>query len=108
MKRLPSVVWLLILLSPTAVAAQAPTFQQTVSLREVRSPALSPDGKLVAYAVDEADWQENTYRTQLWIAATAGGERYQLTNAKKSSQQPQWSPDGQRLALLSDRDGKTQ
>src|ERR1700719_4330226 len=42
------------------------------------------------------------------MAMTATGERYQLTQAKKSSSDPRWSPDSKRLAFLSDRDGKQQ
>ncbi|HUA83051.1 MAG TPA: S9 family peptidase, partial [Bryobacteraceae bacterium] len=46
--------------------------------------------------------------SQIWIAMTATGERYQLTSGKKSSTGPQWSPDSKRLAFTSDRDGKRQ
>jgi dipeptidyl aminopeptidase/acylaminoacyl peptidase len=42
------------------------------------------------------------------MAVTATGECYRLTNAKKSSTNPQWSPDSKRLAFISDRDGKRQ
>ena len=62
----------------------------------------------MAYVVREANWKENAFETQIWIAATETGERYQLTRSKKSSRVPQWAPDGKRLAFLSDRDGKNQ
>ena len=38
----------------------------------------------------------------------ARGTTRQLTNAKKSSQSPAWSPDGSRLAFISDRTDKRQ
>ena len=45
---------------------------------------------------------------QIWVAMVSTGERYQLTSAKKSSQNPKWSPDSKRLAFASERDGKRQ
>ena len=56
----------------------------------------------------EANWDENAYETEIWIADSAAGESRQLTNAKKSSLQPAWSPDGRWLGFISDRDGKRQ
>jgi dipeptidyl aminopeptidase/acylaminoacyl peptidase len=88
--------------------AQTPTIEQSLSLKSVGSPHISPDGRYVAYTVSETNWEENSFETQIWMAMTATGERYQLTHAKKSSSDPRWSPDSKRLAFLSDRDGKEQ
>jgi dipeptidyl aminopeptidase/acylaminoacyl peptidase len=89
--------------------AQAPTFEQSVSMKSVASPRLSPDATRVAYVVQEADWKENEFRTQIWISRTSGSEPpLQLTASKKSSSAPEWSPDGKQIAFLSDRDGKQQ
>jgi dipeptidyl aminopeptidase/acylaminoacyl peptidase len=62
----------------------------------------------VAYSVQQANWDENDFVSQIWIAVTATGERYQLTSGKKSSAGAIWSPDSRRLAFTSDRDGKRQ
>lgn len=88
--------------------AQSPTFEQSISLKTAGSARISPDGALVAYTVTEADWKENEYRTQIWIARASGGEGYPLTASKKSSTSPEWSPDGRQIAFLSDREGKQQ
>jgi dipeptidyl aminopeptidase/acylaminoacyl peptidase len=69
---------------------------------------LSPDGRFVAYVVRAANWDENAYETEIWLADTATGATRQLTNGKKSSQAPAWSPDGARLAFISDRTDKRQ
>ncbi len=91
------------------VAAQTgPTVDQLISLKRVGAPAISPDGKLVAYTVREANWDEDSYETEIWIADVATATTRQLTNGKKSSGSPKWSPDGSRLAFTSDRSDKQQ
>ena len=77
-------------------------------MKSVAGAQISPDGRYVAYTVQQANWDENDFYTQIWIAMPATGERYQLTSGKKSSSGAQWSPDSRRLAFTSDRDGKRQ
>ncbi len=77
-------------------------------MKSVAGAQISPDGKYVAYTVQQANWDDNEFATQIWIAVTATAERYQLTAGKKSSSGPQWAPDSRRLAFTSDRDGKRQ
>ena len=97
-------------LSLVAVCAFAapPTIDTSLSARSVAGAQISPDGRYVAYGVQQANWDENDFVTQIWIAVTATGERYQLTSGKKSSSGPQWSPDSRRIAFGSERDGKRQ
>src|SRR5262249_27414825 len=69
---------------------------------------ISPDGRYVAYVVQQTNWEENEFVQQIWIDMLTTGERYQPTSGKKSSQSPKWSPDSKRIAFASDRDGKQQ
>jgi hypothetical protein len=89
-----------------ALPAQTPTIDQSLSMKSLSGAQISPDGRYVAYTVQQANWDENEFATQVWIAVTATGERYQLTSGKKSGGGPQWAPDSRRLAFTSDRDGK--
>lgn len=91
-----------------AVASQTPTIEQTLNLKSAAGPRISPDGRYVAYQVQKTNWEENAFETEIWIAVTATGDSYRLTNARKSSSNPLWAPDSKRLAFISDRDGKRQ
>lgn len=103
---------LMLMVTPDAARAQAPehapTFKQSLSFQRASNPRISPDGQYVAYQVGEANWDEDSFETEIWIAEVESGRRYQLTNAPKSSRSPEWSPDSTQLAFLSDRAGKAQ
>ncbi|HJU43519.1 MAG TPA: S9 family peptidase [Vicinamibacterales bacterium] len=104
---------LAVLLSVFAAAAQAqsgsaPTIDDLINLKRVAAPAVSPDGQHVAFTIRETNWDENAYETEIWIGDAATGQSRQVTNARKSSMQPAWSPDRHSIAFVSDRDGKRQ
>ena len=89
-------------------AQTVPTFEQVLSLRSAGGPTLSPDGKMVAFSVQTADWNENRVDTEYWISKD-GKKPFQLTNTPKgNSSNLAFSPDGQWIAFLSDRGSKTQ
>ena len=67
-------------------------------IRLPKNPALSPDGKLLAF-----DWNGD-----IWVASSGGGEARQLTTHPGKDSQPKFSPDGTEIAFISDREGSTQ
>src|SRR5215813_14301652 len=102
------VILALLLVPFVSARAQTPTVEQSLNMKSVSGPRISPDGRYVAYQVQKTNWEENAFETEIWIARVDTGETYRLTNSKKSNSNPVWSPDSKRLAFISDRDGKRQ
>jgi acylaminoacyl-peptidase len=76
-------------------------FFNSVSFNSVR---VSPDGNAVAFEADKADWDQQFFRSELWLYRIngTGGTLIQLTQSGHDSS-PQWSPDGQWIAFVSER-----
>ncbi len=65
-------------------------------------PSLSPDGaKLVYSSYLGRQWQ------QLWAIPPAGGDPFPLTYGEFDRTTPRWSPDGSRIAFISNETGDT-
>ena len=60
---------------PRAQQTSVPSIDDLLNLKRVASPALSPDGRWVAYTVRETNWDENAYETEIWLAARMPARR---------------------------------
>ena len=70
----------------------------------VGNPAVSPDGKLVAFPLTKINEKLNRRLTAIWLVPYDGSAPPRLLTAESvSSSNPQWSPDGKTLAFLSTR-----
>ena len=63
-------------------------------------PALSPDGRLLAYAS-----APDGGTPHIWIQQASGGEATQLTSGPEFDIAPDFSPDGSQIAFYSERNG---
>jgi len=89
------------------VSQRAEQTLQAVELTRVTSdsgltayPALSRDGRLLAYASDRAAGIMN-----IWVQQVTGGEPVRVTNGPADDTEPTFSPDGTVIAFRSERDG---
>jgi dipeptidyl aminopeptidase/acylaminoacyl peptidase len=87
-----------------AQTKHTPSLEESLSLKTIAGARISPDGRFIAYRVRETDWKENSYVRQIWLANVATGASFQLTRGKKSSDAPEWSPDGRWLAFIGERE----
>ena len=92
-------------ISPPGRAAQPLTAAQALAYVRIGDLQFSPDGSKLAYVVTSYQWDA---LPRLRITELATGETREITPAQKSERTPQWAPDGQTLAFLSGRGGKTQ
>lgn len=83
---------------------RAVTPEDIAGIRWFTSPALTPDGKLVAYVLVEWDTTDALAERKqtLWLAPTDGSQPARRMAAEHERVvQPLWSPDGKQLAFLS-------
>ena len=72
----------------------------------VSDPQISPDGRLVAFVVTTLSEDKDEYLSNVWMVDAAGGEPRRFTAGPLRDAAPRWSPDGSRLAFVSEREHK--
>jgi tricorn protease-like protein len=80
-------------------------FEELAKAERIGGFDVSPDGKWIAYSVGTPVIEENLVKSAIWLASTAGGAPRPLTSGDKRDSDPAFSPDGRRVAFLSNRDG---
>lgn len=95
--------------SVTAAAQPRPlSFVDSLSLRSVLDPQLSPDGRQVLFVMETADWKANRRIGHVHRIGVDGTGLVQLTYGERGETSPRWSPDGTQVAFLARRDADEQ
>ncbi len=97
---------LLVLVAADAFAASDVSFEDVISLRAVTStPAISPDGNAVLFSVRGANWNENRFETEIWLARDDDSPHRLVDGAAGPAV---WSPGGDWVAFSKLQAGKPQ
>src|SRR6476469_6821892 len=91
--------------SVTTVWLAALTPEETLDRRGLGDIEFSPDGARVTFTVTEPPKGASRARS-IWLFDFAEGQSRQLTFSGKSDYAARWSPDGQSIAFISDREGQ--
>jgi dipeptidyl aminopeptidase/acylaminoacyl peptidase len=99
----------LVLAAAVAAAPKRPVLpEDTYRFKALSSLEVASDGKRIAYVLEVADADEDTFRHELWVADADGKNAKRLCRVEDECSDPTFSPDGTRLAYLSDRRNGTQ
>jgi len=79
-----------------------------MEMESIGSPNISPDGRHILFTRGWVDKKSDRSRSNLWIVDIEGKRVRELTHGNWRDFSPVWSPDGKRIAFLSDRDETTQ
>jgi len=84
------------------------TASDVFNLQYAVDPQISPDGRRIVYVREFSDMLSDRRCSNLWVINFDGADNRPLTTGTHSDTSPRWSPDGTRIAFLSDQDGKSQ
>ena len=91
--------------APVSFAQKRPFDVETLlRIQRIGEPALSPDGKLVAYTVATPDLSNNKLAVQTDLRGPCGngGAPRLLTHDGDDNQRPRWSPDSKQIYFISE------
>ena len=77
-------------------------------LEWANDPRVSPDGKTVVYVRKSNDIMKDRERSNLWQVSVDGTNHRPLYSGLNNIRSPRWSPNGEKLAFISNETGSQQ
>jgi dipeptidyl aminopeptidase/acylaminoacyl peptidase len=107
-KALSTLLALVFLFNVNVLKAEKITPEILVSLKKINEYCVSPQGDKMIYTVGQADVDNNTSKSQIFMIGLDGKNERQITVYGDKSYNGCWAPDGKSIAFISDREGKPQ
>jgi acylaminoacyl-peptidase len=82
--------------------------EDVFGLEWANDPQISPDGRLITYVRMSMDIRSDRRRGTIWLVHSDGSGAEPVTGIEASSSSPRWSPDGTRIAYVSEQTGSRQ
>jgi len=110
MKQVTYLIIFILILYHTSLIAQkrSITSEDFYPIKHITECQVSPDGKTIAYVIEQVDRENNRYLSNIWLLSLENDKSVQLTTSLARDRSIYWSPDSRYLVFVSNRSGVNQ
>lgn len=108
MKKILVTIVIFILITNVFPQKKAFTIEELYKIKNVNSPALSPDGNKLAFVVSVPDLKKTKSSTSIYVMNSDGTGLKQMTSSSSTNYSPIWDKDGKGFYFNSTRSGSEQ